>query len=433
MPADPRWHSQAGQPWDGPDPHYGGYDMPGAGRAGWPRQDDGRFGYQPGGPPHGYGFQDPDGYAAGYQGQRGYETARPALSDQQQERHPRDATAGGGRADLPADGRPAGRRAAQARRTGPPAALPPGPSASGTQASGHERDAAAQEPGASHDQGRPAHAAEPASAARPEPFADAADLAGSGGAVSEDRPSRQSARTANQADGSGDRSQPSAVTAATPPSPTGTLPPAVTEVPGAGPPDVDSQPGHDGYEIVSPDAETTPMAVILGDQPPEKQQAAEPATPAAAATATTTTGVPRRAGSVPPPERTGQHREPGHADPARSGRLQPPVQRVRGPFEPPAKSDPVENGAPPPAGAPEPRPAHPGAGTIMSQATRASVWSPATAKMDQIKDLYLTAEAIGEDALDKHFEQVSDRQRQLIREYFDGNVPSGAESSDAAS
>ncbi len=69
----------------------------------------------------------------------------------------------------------------------------------------------------------------------------------------------------------------------------------------------------------------------------------------------------------------------------------------------------------------------------MSQATRASVWSPATAKMDQIKDLYLTAEAIGEDALDKHFEQVSDRQRQLIREYFDGNVPSGAESSDAAS
>ena len=42
--------------------------------------------------------------------------------------------------------------------------------------------------------------------------------------------------------------------------------------------------------------------------------------------------------------------------------------------------------------------------------------------MDQIKDLYLTAEAIGEDALDKHFELVSDRQRQLIREYFDQAV-----------
>jgi hypothetical protein len=45
--------------------------------------------------------------------------------------------------------------------------------------------------------------------------------------------------------------------------------------------------------------------------------------------------------------------------------------------------------------------------------------APEDAKLDQIKDLYLTAEAIGEDALDRHFQQVSDRQRQLIREYFD--------------
>ncbi len=44
---------------------------------------------------------------------------------------------------------------------------------------------------------------------------------------------------------------------------------------------------------------------------------------------------------------------------------------------------------------------------------------PGGTKLDQIKDLYLTAEAIGEDALNKHFEQVSDRQRQLIKEYFD--------------
>jgi hypothetical protein len=40
------------------------------------------------------------------------------------------------------------------------------------------------------------------------------------------------------------------------------------------------------------------------------------------------------------------------------------------------------------------------------------------AKLDQIKDLYLTAEAIGEDALVRHFDQVSQRQRDLIREYF---------------
>ncbi len=50
----------------------------------------------------------------------------------------------------------------------------------------------------------------------------------------------------------------------------------------------------------------------------------------------------------------------------------------------------------------------------------------AAAKLDQIKDLYLTAEAIGEDALDKHFDQVSQRQRELIREFFDRSGP-GAE------
>ena len=66
----------------------------------------------------------------------------------------------------------------------------------------------------------------------------------------------------------------------------------------------------------------------------------------------------------------------------------------------------------------------------MSQAARASMWSPATAKMDQIKDLYLTAEAIGEDALDKHFQQVSERQRQLIREYFNQVEAGQAEGTD---
>jgi hypothetical protein len=40
-------------------------------------------------------------------------------------------------------------------------------------------------------------------------------------------------------------------------------------------------------------------------------------------------------------------------------------------------------------------------------------------KIDQIKDLYLTAEAIGEDALGKHFDELHQRQRSLIREFFD--------------
>ena len=42
----------------------------------------------------------------------------------------------------------------------------------------------------------------------------------------------------------------------------------------------------------------------------------------------------------------------------------------------------------------------------------------ARAKLDQLKELYLTAEAIGEDALVRHFDEVSQRQRDLIREYF---------------
>ena len=38
--------------------------------------------------------------------------------------------------------------------------------------------------------------------------------------------------------------------------------------------------------------------------------------------------------------------------------------------------------------------------------------------LGRLKDLYQTAEAVGADNLDKHFEELLDRQRQLIREYF---------------
>jgi hypothetical protein len=40
-------------------------------------------------------------------------------------------------------------------------------------------------------------------------------------------------------------------------------------------------------------------------------------------------------------------------------------------------------------------------------------------KIEQIKDLYMTAEAIGEDALVRHFDQLKKRQRSLIREFFE--------------
>jgi hypothetical protein len=46
-------------------------------------------------------------------------------------------------------------------------------------------------------------------------------------------------------------------------------------------------------------------------------------------------------------------------------------------------------------------------------------------KLEQIKDLYLTAEAIGESNVDKHFDQLLAQQRELISEYF--RQPGGAD------
>jgi hypothetical protein len=40
-------------------------------------------------------------------------------------------------------------------------------------------------------------------------------------------------------------------------------------------------------------------------------------------------------------------------------------------------------------------------------------------KIEQIKDLYLTAEAIGDDALSRHFDELRQRQRSLISEFFE--------------
>jgi hypothetical protein len=39
-------------------------------------------------------------------------------------------------------------------------------------------------------------------------------------------------------------------------------------------------------------------------------------------------------------------------------------------------------------------------------------------KLEQIKDLYMTVEAIGDDNVDKHFDELLQRQRELISEYF---------------
>jgi hypothetical protein len=90
---------------------------------------------------------------------------------------------------------------------------------------------------------------------------------------------------------------------------------------------------------------------------------------------------------------------------------------ARGPFEPLLPS----SGAPPRAARHQPSASE----TVMPREPDAAgeegPEEPAYAqarKLEQIKDLYLTAEAIGEENVDKHFDQLLAQQRELIGEYF---------------
>ena len=119
---------------------------------------------------------------------------------------------------------------------------------------------------------------------------------------------------------------------------------------------------------------------------------------------------------------------------------QPAVQpETRGPFEPLVSStapppdpsaDTMRPGAlPPDTGLPNTGPSNTGlpntgpADTIPADADpRADAPEDPervqARRLEQIKDFYLTAEAIGEENLDKHFDQLLAHQRELISEYF---------------
>jgi hypothetical protein len=95
----------------------------------------------------------------------------------------------------------------------------------------------------------------------------------------------------------------------------------------------------------------------------------------------------------------------------------PQHEQARGPFEPLLPS-----GVPPGAADTPGRPsatereqgspdAAGGDGTQAPEQARAH-------KLEQLKDLYLTAEAIGEQNVDKHFDQLLAQQRELISDYF---------------
>jgi hypothetical protein len=88
----------------------------------------------------------------------------------------------------------------------------------------------------------------------------------------------------------------------------------------------------------------------------------------------------------------------------------PQQEEARGPFEPLLSSagTPDEAG---PAGTEQP------AGPAREQGSEPPDQARAR-KLEQLKDLYLTAEAIGEQNVDKHFDQLLAQQRELISDYF---------------
>ena len=96
------------------------------------------------------------------------------------------------------------------------------------------------------------------------------------------------------------------------------------------------------------------------------------------------------------------------------------VEETRGPFEPLVSSADPPGPAPGAAPSAAPEPARP---DQAPDAAGPDGLPEETAhdrerKLEQIKDLYLTAEAIGEANVDKHFDQLLAQQRQLISDYF---------------
>ena len=88
----------------------------------------------------------------------------------------------------------------------------------------------------------------------------------------------------------------------------------------------------------------------------------------------------------------------------------PEPAHTRGPFEPLVSSSDPPGGGRGRAGE---------TGRAQGPAGEGSTDEPGRIrKLEQLKDLYLTAQAIGEQNVDKHFDQLMAQQRQLISDYF---------------
>ena len=113
------------------------------------------------------------------------------------------------------------------------------------------------------------------------------------------------------------------------------------------------------------------------------------------------------------------------------------IEEARGPFEPLVSSaDPPGSAHRVPAGAdaaPDPVRADQVPDVGGPDDPRDETVRDRLRKLEQIKDLYLTAEAIGEANVDKYFDQLLSQQRELISEYFRQPGPAGPAAAEAPS
>jgi hypothetical protein len=170
-----------------------------------------------------------------------------------------------------------------------------------------------------------------------------------------------------------------------------------------------------------------------GDEPPAAAEADEPApayvsAPESASTAAELEPTDDIESELLPAYGAGRDPAPYIAphDPNSGARTEP----FRGPFEPhpaqPKLSDLADPAAPPAELTPYSELSRtwmvPDENAVAAGGPAADCGEPAPEgskeKLEKIKDLYLTVEAIGDDNVDKHFDELQQRQRELISDYF---------------
>jgi hypothetical protein len=99
------------------------------------------------------------------------------------------------------------------------------------------------------------------------------------------------------------------------------------------------------------------------------------------------------------PQSVASERVAPRAGQSPEGQQEPAVEQARGAFEPPRQQHPELAG--------------------LLHIDYDLLAGDGTGSLGRLKDLYETAEAIGDEGLDKHFEELLERQRKLISAYFD--------------